>query len=259
MNSSTPKRFPRKQATLSLNVGVKLEHDASTRDKELPSEAVLYAFTSDGDFLDSTPVANMQGTKARLALPKGAQGKSVQLVVGPPMMQDADNVLKECTLTQFLQTEFKAGIRGMAKRLTAKGAYSERVMMRTDESIELAIAPDIWVNWYWCSCVVRGRLVKRITLPDGTTQMLGVCKACVLIYEIDQLARVITELPDERIRKLRDDILKVIERRPPWPPVLREEFEVDIPEPPGPMPDALHGVRRINKAEIGRDTVAMAM
>ena len=88
----------------------------------------------------------------------------------------------------------------------------------------LPIPHEIWKWWWRCRCRVRGRVVRPITI-SGTTHELPVCHARVHICEVDALPRLILRLPDDMIRRIRDQLL--VEVRRPWPP---------IPDPdPGPI------------------------
>src|SRR5829696_1790907 len=88
----------------------------------------------------------------------------------------------------------------------------------------LPIPHEIWKWWWLCICRVRGQVVRPITI-SGTTHELPVCHARVHICEVDALPRLILRLPDDIIRRIRDELL--IEVRRPWPP---------IPDPdPGPI------------------------
>jgi len=88
----------------------------------------------------------------------------------------------------------------------------------------LPIPHEIWKWWWLCRCRVRGRVVRPVTIR-GTTYELPVCNARVHICEVDAFPRLILRLPDDIIRRIRDQLL--VEVRRPWPP---------IPDPdPGPI------------------------
>lgn len=92
----------------------------------------------------------------------------------------------------------------------------------------MAVYPPDWMNWLLRPCVVRGRLIKRVPLPDGTTRDFGVCHACVKIYEVDKIPKIILKLPERDIFRLRDDLWKILEKRFAKPTVF--------PPPPLPPP-----------------------
>jgi hypothetical protein len=88
----------------------------------------------------------------------------------------------------------------------------------------LPIPHEIWKWWWLCRCRVRGRVVRPVSI-GGITYELPVCNARVHICEVDAFPRWILRLPDDIIRRIRDELL--IEVRRPWPP---------IPDPdPGPI------------------------
>jgi hypothetical protein len=94
-----------------------------------------------------------------------------------------------------------------------------------------AIPVDLSKFWWWCLCRVRGKVVKPVT-SGGVTVDMPVCHARVHICEVDPIWIILDRLPDPDIFRLRDDLLKAIERpfptppEPPWPPSLE----------PGPGP-----------------------
>ncbi|HEU0133431.1 MAG TPA: hypothetical protein VFR28_01290 [Allosphingosinicella sp.] len=92
------------------------------------------------------------------------------------------------------------------------------------------IGEAVWRHWLWCPCRVRGRLVKRSYSPGGVVVEAPVCNARVHICEVDRLWWVIARLPDRHIFRLRDDLVGLIRRPPPFPSPQPD------PEPePGPF------------------------
>lgn len=82
-------------------------------------------------------------------------------------------------------------------------------------------------HWPFCSCWVRGRVLRR-------SDNRAVCDARVHICEVDRIPLWIRSLPDPDVLRLRHDLLEMIRNPPiPWP----------IPDPgpfppyPGPGPD----------------------
>jgi hypothetical protein len=106
--------------------------------------------------------------------------------------------------------------------------------------IRIEIPRPIWWPWFkLCACWVRGRLVKRVVLPNGTTLDLPICHARVTLCEIDRWPRLIRVLPDRDILRLRDDLLEVIRRPIPLPDPPPFAFPgpfPDVPPPPDPTP-----------------------
>lgn len=106
--------------------------------------------------------------------------------------------------------------------------------------IRIQIPRPVWWPWFrLCVCWVRGRLVKRVVLPNGTTLDLPICHARVTLCEIDRWPRLIRVLPDRDILRLRDDLLEVIRRPipiPDPPPFAFPGAVPDLPSPPDPAP-----------------------
>ena len=89
---------------------------------------------------------------------------------------------------------------------------------------ELFPVPEyLWKWWLWCSCRVRGRVVKPVSIAGVTTD-LPVCNARVHICEVDPIWWIIPRLPDSLILRLRDELLKKILYPHPNP--------IPIPDPP---------------------------
>jgi hypothetical protein len=95
---------------------------------------------------------------------------------------------------------------------------------RGRELYELLPVPEIlWPHWYWCSCRVRGRVLKVETL-GGATYEKPVCHARVHICEVDRLPWIIAKLPDDIVYRLRDELVWAIEHPIPVGP--------NAPDPP---------------------------
>lgn len=102
----------------------------------------------------------------------------------------------------------------MMERLNA---YEPLVALKGQVIDHILIPAHIVDKWIFCLCWVRGRVIK----DDNSGP---VCNAKVHICEVDKLWRWIIRLPDFDIFKLRDDLLRVIEKP-------------HIPIPPRPQPD----------------------
>lgn len=72
--------------------------------------------------------------------------------------------------------------------------------------------------WPWCLCRVRGKVVRAIDV-FGATQSLPVCHARVHVCRVEPLIVRIPYWPDSIIKRLRDEVLAVVEGRfyPPLP------------------------------------------
>ncbi|WP_337876007.1 hypothetical protein [Elioraea sp.] len=107
--------------------------------------------------------------------------------------------------------------------------------------IRILIPRPVWWPWFkLCACWVRGRLVKRVVLPNGTTRDLPICHARVTLCEIDRWPRLIRALPDRDILRLRDELLEAIRRPIPLPDPPPFAFPGPFPDlPPSPDPASL--------------------
>lgn len=87
---------------------------------------------------------------------------------------------------------------------------------------ELLPIPEInWKWWLWCLCRVRGTVVRPVVI-GGEHHEMPVCHARVHVCEVDRLYLLIPRLPDDIIRRIRDELLELI--------------EIPIPRPPEPDP-----------------------
>jgi hypothetical protein len=160
--------------------------------------------------------------KGEMTLDPRSVGDMAQVVVGPQ-----------------IQGEVKEAQPSRAALLRQYKGH--RVSVRLDPrrpEIRLEIPRPVW--WPWvrlCLCWVRGRLVKRVVLPNGTTLDLPICHARVTLCEIDRWPRLIRVLPDRDILRLRDDLLDLIRHPIPIPDPLPFAFPGPVPEVPSlPLP-----------------------
>lgn len=163
-----------------------------------------YAFTNQGKLLGSAPV---EKGAAVVQVPIDLDGRMIEVIFGP--------------LIEKGQPEPSS----VSLKRAGSHANSVRFLAKTP-SLELKIPGIIFPKW--CLCLVRGRLMKRVTLPDGTIKEQPICNARVHICEVDRIRWVIERLPDLDILRLREDLLRKLRVIPgPRPP---------RPEPdPGPL------------------------
>lgn len=166
-----------------------------------PISASLYAFDSQGKLLTSAP---LRDGEAQLNLSPD-QLKRVRLFVAPTLPAG------RAEMPTF-------------KTMAHLNAYEPawRFEARRDVYELLPVPEFLWPGWYWCSCRVRGRVIKVETL-GGVTYEKPVCHARVHICEVDRLPWIIAQLPDAVIWRLRDELIRAIER----------PFPID-PNPPDP-------------------------
>ena len=134
---------------------------------------------------------------------------------------------------------------GLEKQL---GGYTVPLQLDLREPrIELIIPRPYWERWpLLCACWIRGRLVKRITMPGGQVVDYPVCHSRVTICEVDRWHLIIDRFPYHDLLRLREDLLELIEIAPP------------IPEPePDPFPHALDGLMIQHQAQAARKAVSL--
>jgi hypothetical protein len=142
------------------------------------------------------------------------QLQSARLVIAPPVGEGGSAVLTRQRLERQL------------------GAFTAPLQLDLREpDIAIVIPRPYWERWpHLCFCWVRGHLVKRVALPDGSVIDLPICHSRVTICEVDRWRLIIDRFPWAELLRLRDDLIEVIRRRLP------------IPEPePDPFPHALAG------------------
>ena len=169
-----------------------------------------YAFSQGGALLDMQAL-DKQGN-AKLNLPLGKEPQSVRVVLGPELDKDLLD----------------------AGELLRRGGIDRHVAVRPNmdrmSPVVFEVGPDRWRHWIGRLCVVNGILLKRV-VSGGVALRLPVCNAAVDIYEVDPWPRIIFELPEIDLGRLRDFI------DGPWPP---RHWPVP-PRPPEPIFDHLFG------------------
>ncbi|MCA9955533.1 MAG: hypothetical protein KC434_12475, partial [Anaerolineales bacterium] len=185
------------------------------KDPKGPSPALqAYVFSKNGTLLGSAPV---EKDTAVVRLPENLNGHNVDVILGPQTEKDQP-----------------APTAGALKRM---GAYVKPTQYLLEKpQLDLNVPIEIFPNW--CFCFVHGRLVKRVTLPDGTIGEFAVCHARVHICEVDYIPLVIAKLPDSILLRLREDILDKLKLYP-WPPV-----------PPIPDPGPRRVVEQVQMARV---------
>lgn len=152
--------------------------------------ATLYAYTHQGQLLASAPVDK---GAARLAMPAGHDGRTLDLVLGPPVPKGSPAP----DLAALVRAgAFKDVIRALREK------------PQIDWRVPVAVLP------VWCLCTVRGRVVKRFMLPNGTTAERPVCNTRIHVCEVDRFRLVIDRLPEIDLHRLRDDLLDRLQRIP---------------------------------------------
>jgi hypothetical protein len=106
-------------------------------------------------------------------------------------------------------------------RLRRRGAIEDRLIIGREGALKLP--PVILPKWKLSCCRARGRVVVKVTLPNGTVQERPLCNARVVICEVDYSIRgLIQKLPNDLIFRIRDEFLAAVPPPvPPIPPVMR--------------------------------------
>lgn len=176
-----------------------------------------YAFNAQGELLGSAAV---EKGAAAVEVPSELNGQILEVYLGP-------------------QIE-KGQSPPTAAALKHMGAYALPTRFLVEKpAIDLRIPSYVFPRW--CLCVVRGRLQKRFTLPNGSVKTLPVCNARVHVCEVDRIRLVLETLPEREILKLRDDLLDKL-RVVPWP-------KPPIPDP-GPLLGQLTGLFNTRSAML---------
>lgn len=98
------------------------------------------------------------------------------------------------------------------------GAYEPAVTLKpevTNYPLK-PLPPEIWQRFLLCSCLVRGRVVRPVTVHERVLD-LPVCHARVHVCEVDPWPLLIAKIPDPQIVRIRDELLRAAVRRPPRP------------------------------------------
>lgn len=215
-----------KERKLKLTVSVRLDQ---AQGKELP-ELYLNVFDATGAFLVAEPLPKGEHGQVKFELPAELAGRMVRLVVAPRQIDEQDELPP--WMAKLLDREAVRKETLSLASLTRRQSYEKRIRLAREPEANIAsivVFPPEWSKWLLCRCVVRGRLVKRVPLADGTTKELGVCHACVKIYEVDKIPKIILCLPERDLYRLRDDLLRAFGKPLPEPVVF--------PPPPPPPPE----------------------
>lgn len=208
----------------TLTVNVRLEQ---AMDKELP-EIMAYVYDATGRYLTSQPLPQGAQGQVKIELPRDLAGTTLRVFLAPPHKEQEEELPP--WIAKLLSSGRERKEAPSVSDLTRKGGYEKRFRLTAEDSIiDMAILPADWTKWLICPCVIRGRLIKRVHLPDGTTKELGVCHACVKIYEVDKIPKIILQLPERDLFRLRDELRKILEKSLPQPVVY--------PPPPPPPPE----------------------
>lgn len=215
-----------KERKLKLTVSVRLEQ---AQGREIP-ELNLNVLDANGGFLAAEPLPKGEHGQVKLELPAELAGRVVRLVVSPRQVEEQDDLPP--WMAKLMGQEVSRNDAVSLASLRRRQGFEKRIRLTADAEGNIAnivVFPVNWSKWLLCRCAVRGRLVKRVPLADGTTKELGVCHACVQIYEVDKIPKIILRLPERDLYRLRDDLLRLFDKPLPEPVVF--------PPPPPPPPE----------------------
>ncbi len=165
---------------------------------EAEVDVVAYAFERGGRLLASAPVKEGQVDLA--ILEAVAAGRGVRLLLAPPFEPEGEK--REPTPADLEQMH---AYEPVLKVDPKKQAYEL-----------LPIPNEIWKWWLKCKCRVRGKVVKPVVI-NGFVVDKPVCGARVHICEVDMLWVMIPKLPDPLIVRLRDDLIRELQKPPHIP------------------------------------------
>lgn len=213
--------------------------------------ATLYAFDAQGELIASAPVRD---GAAQLDV-KPFRLRRARLFVAPTLPEGRGE---------------KPSVRTLEKLKAYEPSWR---FERGRNQYELLPIPEFhWPYWLWCSCRVRGRVIKVETV-GGITSEMPVCHARVHICEVDRILWILTKLPDVAIRRLRDELILELQRpipvdpNPPDPVISRAARvfgRLDAvalnPQPLPPrtevsMPMELHGALSSGSVRLMRDAL----
>lgn len=193
-------------------------------DKSL--SVMAYAFDRQGKLLASAPVK--EGSAPLVLNPD--QARTARIFFAP--YEPHAKAEKQATLDTM-------------DRLHAYEAVWKFDLKKSEYEL-LPIPEYYWKWWLWCSCRVRGQVVKPVTIAGVTTD-LPICNARVHICEVDRIWWLIPRLPDPIIIRLRDELLKEIEFPRPIPRPDPPPFEID----PGVIDPSPENIAKMNRAALG--------
>lgn len=199
---------------ISLNVSVPPMDGA-----EVP-KIMAYTFDSKNRLVEAKPVPGRDGGRLEFVLKSRIANESIRVIVGPAL-EVAGEEDRGCIATK-LPNGVKPTPAVTPKMVLAKGGVETKLRLSTPGlEKEIRLNKEDLLKWLICRCTVKGRLVKEMPLPDGTVKKMGVCQACVYIWEVDRWYFILQQLPERELLRIRDELIEVIERwpPPPWPPV----------------------------------------
>lgn len=212
-------------------------------DESLP-DAAAYVFDEADRLLVSENLVRRDSStfKLQLSLPGDFSARRLRVMVAPAMSEKSTTGELPQWMQPVLEQAGQLPRSALYETLLRRGGVERKVRVGAKEGIvDIAVARGDWTKWLQCSCQVRGRLVKRVKMADGSTASWGVCHACVQIWEVDAVPLVLARIPDEALIRIRDELIELLKSRP-------------LPRPKIPLPllaapaGAAAGLRATNSA-----------
>lgn len=247
----------RRKIDLTVRVNLR-ESESNPVPDDLPA-VVVDAFDETGTHLATATFEPGEGAmiEAKLALPASIQNRTVRLALGasPDDVYDAvpkwmrglleeEEVVAQASETDEMAKPASQERSASLPKMIRQGAREKRLRVTEKTAVfETNLYARDWLKWLKCRCDVQGRLIRRVPLPDGTSKEVGVCHACILIYEVDSFPKLIAKLPDRDIIRLRDDLLRlkhIFELPPKQLPELVKPPIMPVP----PVPFDIGGIER---------------
>jgi hypothetical protein len=167
--------------------------------EEKPEQSIsitMYAFDEKGEFITCAPV---KGNQVQLKL-TDTQAKKARIILAP---SPPENFVDD-----------KPNFEKIQRRQAYNPPWGFDPKTR---KYELSPIPKILMKyWLWCKCLVRGKVVKRVTM-GATTEEWPVYLARVHICEVDPVWLILRRIPEREIFRIRDELIKEIGKPIPSP------------------------------------------
>ncbi len=174
----------KKQKAIPRQITLKVIHD-----REFKDDLFVYVFDRSGELVESAPVKR-GSAKLKISKRRLLTGKTFIAPKAPEGSSKSPSLKSMKRLNAF-QPILQEGIRG-------------------DFVDSVRIPEGFLDHWCFCRCYITGKVVRS---SDGRS----VCGARVHICEVDRLPWIILDLPYREVFRLRDEFLKAIKVKPPFP------------------------------------------
>ena len=178
-------------------------------------EATAFIYDRNSKIVASKVLPQKATASVEMDIPKKYLGAHMRLFVGP------DARYAEGEFNTLMRKNSPHDQHRSAQSISSmrKKSFLDKTFLVDSATVKIddTIFKERWENWLFCKCVVRGRFVKSIVLPDGGVQYLGLSNACVCLHEVDSIPYAISRIPIEELYRLREDLRYLVEG--PFPPL----------------------------------------